>query len=58
MMFNRFLRPLRSRLAEIEAILEEAPSKEEGSARVLAFATSSEIAALVAKVSQKKIAKI
>jgi hypothetical protein len=58
MMLNRFLRPLRSRLAEIEAILEVAPSKEEGSARVLEFATSSEIAALVAKVSQKKIAKI
>jgi hypothetical protein len=28
MKFNRFLRPLRSRLPEIEAILEAAPSKE------------------------------
>ena len=50
MKLNPFIRPLGSRLAEIESMWNSAPSKEEGSARVLAFASSSEIAALVRKV--------
>lgn len=47
---NPFIRPLRSRLPELEAIYAAAASPEEASEAILAFATSAEIAAFVAKL--------
>jgi hypothetical protein len=54
---NKFIRPLRSRLPELEAIRARAASMEQASEEILAFATSKEIAALVAKVAGRKVAK-